>query len=113
MCFLVFWKREKLVEKPSKEHKNHKNVFLPWSEGCLGLFIAPMCFSRQQPFKDCRPQKAFDWIDLDSLGNILTSCFRKGMDLENPTIIPKVMTLKSLQCINQCVIPVFVISRPF
>ena len=79
MCFLgvlcVFfgvWKREKRVEKPGREHKN---VFLPWFKGCLGLFIAPTCFSRRRPFKDHGPQKASDWIDLDLPGNILTSYF--------------------------------------
>ena len=87
-------REKKLVEKLGKE-PNLENVFLFWSEGCLGLFIAPMRLSRWQPFKDHRPQKASDWIGLDSPGNILTFCFQKGMDLENSTVGSKVMALGS------------------
>ena len=35
------------------------------------------------------------------------------MELKNPTVRSKVMALRSLQCIDQCVIPVFMISQPF
>jgi len=35
------------------------------------------------------------------------------MELKNPMVESKVMALRSLRCVNQCVIPVFMISRPF
>ena len=83
MCFWVLcvffgvWKREKRAEKLGREHKikKKKKCLLFWSEGCLGLFIAPTHFSRRRLFKDRQPQKAFDRVDLDNFGKILIFSF--------------------------------------
>ena len=70
-------------------------------------------YSFNTPFKEVALQKASNWIGLESLGNILTSYFQKGMDLENPMVGSKVMALGNSWCIDWCVIPIFVISRLF
>ena len=57
VCDFGNWKREKCVEKLGREKKFRKNVFLPWSEGCLELFIALACVSRRQPLEDCWPKE--------------------------------------------------------
>ena len=80
--FFCVWKRGKMCRKHLGRDKNPKKCGLLQSEGCLGPFIALTHFSRQsplqghrQPFKGRHLQKAMDWVDLDTLGNILTSCF--------------------------------------
>ena len=77
VCF-VSGRDEKSLEIIQVESKNPENSSPLWFEGCLELFIAPMCFSRWQPykgrwrlFKDRGPQKAFDRVDFDTLENIL------------------------------------------
>ena len=74
LCVLVFGREKKYVEKLGKEKNSKKKCVFSWLKGCLGLFIALACFSRQRllkgcqwPFKDHRPQKASNWTDLDSL----------------------------------------------
>ena len=67
MCFLCLEEGEN-VQKVSRQRAKPKKVISPWSRGCLGPFIAPTRFTGP-------PQKDLDWVNLDTPGNILTSCF--------------------------------------
>ena len=113
VVFFGVWKKEKTCREAGQKENFRKKCGLSDLGGCLGLFIAPTRTLRRQPFKGCQPQNSSNRVDLDTFGKVLTSYFWKGMELENPMVESKVMALRSLWCINQCVISVFVISRPF
>ena len=82
MCFYgvflcLFWclKEAKTCRETRKTAKIHKNVFLPWSEECLGLFTTLTCFSRRRPLYGRQPQNSSNWVDLDTLEKILIFSF--------------------------------------
>ena len=88
LCFLVFG-REKNMEKNQAESKTQKKNVLPQVWGVPGAIYSPgMNFE----VTALQPPKAFNWVNLDTPGKLLTSCFWKGMELENLTVGSKVMT---------------------
>ena len=94
MCFLCLRRGGKTCRKTRQRAIQKKKKWsFPRSEGCLGLFIAPKRILRLQAGSPCHLQTSSDGYDLDISGKVLTSCFWKGMDLENPMVISKVMAL--------------------
>ena len=91
-CFLCLQEGENVqknkVERKNQEKKNDPP--LVWR--VLGAFYS---FGANFEAAALQPQTFSDKIDLDMSGMVLTSCFWKGMDLENRTVGSKVMALRS------------------
>ena len=83
MCFCV-WKRGKTCRRCSGREQNQGRPLFSFSFlfvwRVLGAFYS---LSTSFKVKGRHLQNAMDWVDLDTPINILTSCFWKGMDLEN------------------------------
>ena len=78
MCFLDvlfvffgFWKGEKHGEKPGREQDSEKKCPPP------SLRVPGAIYSPGMNFEvtALQPPKAFNWVNLDTPGKLLTSCF--------------------------------------
>ena len=96
VCVFGIWKREKCVEKSGREQIFRKKCLSPLVCGVLEAIYSPGMRFEVAALGGPPASKGLKrGLILAPLGNILTSYFKKGMNLENPMVGSNVMAIKS------------------
>ena len=100
MFFFGFGREKKYVEDVQAESRQSRSPFfffllLFFSLKVPRTFYGPDTLFEAMALQGLPPSTSSDRVDLNTPRKTLTSCFLKGMELENPTVGPKVMALGS------------------